>query len=106
MIWDEKLWDRELLEFYKRLIELRQTSPALKKGAFIPRIAENGLFTFEREYGNERVVVCLNNSPVPREYKIGKPYDVLLWGSARIDSCTVSLDPYGFTVLRKATERG
>ncbi len=65
-----------------------------------------GFFTFEREYGNERVVVCLNNSPVPREYKIGKPYDVLLWGSARIDSCSVSLDPYGFTVLRKATEEG
>ncbi len=104
MIWDERLWDRELLEFCKRLIELRKTSPALRKGAFIPGVAENGVFTFEREYGNERVVVCLNNSPVAGEYEIGRPYDVLLSGSARIDSFTLSLDPYGFAVLRKTAE--
>jgi glycosidase len=104
MIWDEKLWDRELLEFYKKLIELRKTSQALRKGVFIPGTADNGLFTFERGYGNERVVVCLNNSPVAVEYEIGKPYDILLSRSARIDTCTLLLDPYAFAVLRKTTE--
>jgi len=101
MIWDENLWDRELLEFCKTLIELRKTSLALRKGAFISGIAEEGLFTFERHYGNERVLVCLNNSPVPRECKIEQLYEALFSEFATIDSCTLSLDPYGFAVLRR-----
>jgi glycosidase len=62
MIWEESRWDRDLLDFYRRLIALRRASPALRRGEYRTLVADDarGLFAFLRIDAHERVVVAFN----------------------------------------------
>lgn len=60
MIWDSI--DNEILRFYKRIIEIRRSSIALKYGTFkhIHTISE--VYSFVRDYEDETIIVLINNS--------------------------------------------
>jgi alpha-glucosidase len=63
MQWDNKGWNRDIQDFYRRLIWLRKTSPALRRGGFqMLNIAENSL-VFQRQSRMQRVIVCANRGP-------------------------------------------
>jgi len=50
-----------LLNFYKKLIRIRKTSPALQRGNFMPLVDDPRIImAFQRQYLDERVVVVLN----------------------------------------------
>ena len=54
----------ELLEHYRKLIRIRNENQALQLGDFVTLITNNPnkIYGFSRSYGNETVIVVLNNS--------------------------------------------
>ncbi|MCB1048698.1 MAG: alpha-glucosidase C-terminal domain-containing protein, partial [Calditrichaeota bacterium] len=59
---DEVAINRDLLEYYRALIHLRNTHPALRTGSFTTLLTDDArrLFAYERRLGEERIVVVLN----------------------------------------------
>ncbi|MGQ0601766.1 MAG: glycoside hydrolase family 13 protein [Anaerolineales bacterium] len=55
-------FDHHLFDHYRRLIHLRNNSPALQVGEFITLVTDdaNGVYAYERRHENERVVVVIN----------------------------------------------
>lgn len=66
MIWDERLQNRELLAYYKKLIRARREISALRRGTYRTVVADDrlGVFGFERRDKSSAAVVLLNNSVV------------------------------------------
>lgn len=64
---DAVAFDRELFEYYRRLIRLRREHPALQTGDFTTlQAGDSGVYAFSRSTGEERIVVVLNMDPVAR----------------------------------------
>ena len=65
MVWDEVSQNRELLNHYKKLINIRKVHPALTQGDFttVHMNPRSNTYGFLRRYGDERIFVILNNSP-------------------------------------------
>jgi cyclomaltodextrinase / maltogenic alpha-amylase / neopullulanase len=72
MIWDEDEWNHELREHFKTLIQIRHENPALRRGSFRTKVADNrrNMFAFERRYHDNYVIVALNNSPTVQDVRI------------------------------------
>lgn len=62
MDWNEKNWDKELLEYYKSLILIRKKSEALRRGTFSWIDTEDDIIAFERKTDKERAIVIINNN--------------------------------------------
>lgn len=54
--------DKELLEHYKFLGEMRKQASVLKDGEYIPLLAQNGVLGFIRENENSKLFVGINTS--------------------------------------------
>ena len=61
---DEVNFDREMFEYYRRLIHIRHSHPALQLGDFQTLLAddERELFAFSRTHENQTIIVVINNS--------------------------------------------
>jgi alpha-glucosidase len=57
MIWDEQAWNSGRREFYKQLIRLRRSSPALRHGGFQMLYAAGETLAFMREAPEERLII-------------------------------------------------
>ena len=66
MAWDSI--DNEILGFYKRIINIRRGSNALKYGTFKHINTNSEVYSFIRDYEDESVIVLINNSD--EEYKL------------------------------------
>ncbi len=60
-----------VLMFYKRLIRLRQTEPALMYGRYIPVHADQQMIAYIREAGETRFLIVLNLSHRPCYFRSG-----------------------------------
>ena len=72
-----------ILNLYKRLIELRQSEPALTAGTYRAAPAEGNILAYMREHGSRRFLVVLNLGAEPAEFRV--PEDI---GGGRIAICT------------------
>ena len=63
--WDETKWNSSLLQFFKKVIEIRKEHPALRRGTFDQLHAQDKLFVFGRTAPNEKLVVALNAGDQP-----------------------------------------
>ena len=63
----------DLFDHYKKLIAIRNSSPALQMGSYNAFFADdkNGLLIFERQYQDEKVIVVINNGD--SEYVVDVP---------------------------------
>jgi cyclomaltodextrinase len=59
--WDERRWDHDLREHYKRCIAMRLSHAALRTGSYRTVYAEGKQFAFERQLDGERFLVAINN---------------------------------------------
>ncbi len=66
MEWDEQRWDYDLLDFYRRLIALRRTSPVLQRGGFQVLAMEEDTLAYQREAPEGRVLVIAHRGEQPR----------------------------------------
>jgi hypothetical protein len=65
-------FDRELFDFYRRAIELRTSSSALRRGElhFLDADDSTRFLAFRREAGEERLVIGLNRGEAPHRWEI------------------------------------
>jgi alpha-glucosidase len=77
MIWDESRWDKDTRAFYKRIIEIRQSHAALRRGALT--VLEADTLVFLRHTGtiNETAVVAINASAQPYRQVVFAPHSHL-----------------------------
>jgi neopullulanase len=68
--WDEADWDHDLLHDFQRLIALRKSHPALRRGSFVPLYASNDVYAFARSLDGETFVIALNTSRENRRIEI------------------------------------
>ncbi len=66
MPWEEAAWDRELLDFHRKLIRLRRSSPALQRGGFQILAVERDGFAFLRASRAGRLITIAQRSPAGR----------------------------------------
>ena len=69
-VWEEKRWNRGLLEHFRRCIALRKAYPALRRGEFRTLLAQNDLYCFARRLDKETVVCAFNTGASARELVI------------------------------------
>ena len=69
--WDERRWNVELHDYYKRCVELRKRHPALRRGSFRVVHSADDVYAFERALGDTRIVVAVNVSRQTRRVALG-----------------------------------
>ena len=69
---DKNEFDPNLFTHYKKLIKIRHDNPAIQKGNFLTKLTDdkNKIYSFSREYENNKVLVILNNSDRKQTVKI------------------------------------
>jgi len=69
---DSVIQNLELRAFYKKLIAIRLSHPALRTGSYQTLLADNAadVFAYQRREGDDVVWVILNNSSAPRILKL------------------------------------
>lgn len=60
-----------MLNLYRRLLALRRAHPALSLGDFALLPAAGGLLAYERQHGEERLIVALNLTRKPLKTDLG-----------------------------------
>lgn len=110
MIWDSEYQNHSILEFYKKLIDIRKNSDALTNGEFRTWIEDNeqGVFGYIRCGNAENIGIILNNSNELRvvntkvEWKCcgNKITDLLSGREYRIDEeVSFEIPPFGCLLL-------
>jgi cyclomaltodextrinase / maltogenic alpha-amylase / neopullulanase len=69
---DKVEFDNELFSYYKRIIAIRNSFPALQLGDFKPILVddENAVLAFERNYKTQEVIVVINNSKTDQQISL------------------------------------
>lgn len=62
MLWDEKRQDKEMFQWYQKLIQLRKSYRSITEGKVVSYQAddEKGILAVTRELGEERVTIVFN----------------------------------------------
>lgn len=63
MVWEPERWNPRVVALYRRLIDLRRTHPALRRGVRRTLLTFNGVFAYRMSLEEDEVIVVLN----PRE---------------------------------------
>ncbi len=70
MVWEPEAWNLKIRKLLKKLIDLRNNSKCLRRGALDVGFSNDRIACYYRGWENERVMVVLNNSKVFREIRI------------------------------------
>nr|WP_275296783.1 alpha-amylase family glycosyl hydrolase [Bacillus sp. REN10] len=62
--------DKDLIDYMKKIGDLRQQLPALTRGSYEPLYEKNGMVVFKREYQDETLVVAINNTDETQKVRI------------------------------------
>jgi cyclomaltodextrinase / maltogenic alpha-amylase / neopullulanase len=75
MIWDESKWNKSLRQFYSKMMSVRNSSPALRRGNYRTLLTddERELFVFERRMDSERMYIAINKNK--KSCKVEFPVD-------------------------------
>ena len=60
MPWEESEWDTQMLDYFKRVIQLRHHQPALRRGSFEQVFAKASCFVFRRDWQNQSLLIAMN----------------------------------------------
>ncbi len=80
--WKESTWDRELLQWIRRLVALRKRMPVLRHGEYVRLLAENDLYAYARVLGEEAFVMVMN--PTGQDRQVSLPCSRLKWENGRV----------------------
>ncbi len=75
----------EAFDFMSKLLHYRRGNDAISKGSLKHFIPDNGLYTYERKYGNRRVVVMMNGRDEEITIPMEQTAEVLRFGSTMHD---------------------
>jgi neopullulanase len=88
----ENTWNHELFADYQRLIALRKSHQALRRGSFIPIHSSGHVFAYLRQHESESFLIALNASNTTRRINI----DV----SPHLDNQTCLRNPWSGAEIR------
>jgi cyclomaltodextrinase / maltogenic alpha-amylase / neopullulanase len=103
---DESLWNTDLLDHFRRLVELRLHYPALRRGLYQGVAASEGSYCFRRELDGQELLVaintseeadklvCADNGTADAILSIGEPAEI----ESAMDGTTITLPPRSATV--------
>ncbi len=100
---DESKDPESVLEFYKRVLKLRHSNPALLDGSYVP-INDNdqNVLSYLRTYKDQTVIVALNMSGAEQTLNIGMSQhgfssidSLIATGKSSVKGDIVTLEPYG-----------
>jgi len=90
-----------LLNFYKRIIEIRKSEPALQRGDFTPLIEDpRHILAYRRRLEDDELVVILNFSSRELQYEIPEGEWVSLLDDQGVISGSINLAPYQVELLK------
>jgi len=101
MPWSKKsLWKNGIYDFYRKIIEIRKSSPAVKDGKFFfLKEYEEPLLAFERKNGSGRIACIMNCSDKPQEAK-PVPGKIIMSENTQTDNGAIfKLLPRGFAII-------
>ncbi len=95
-------------KFYKALLTLRRSNPALAADASYRRLStsnNDAIFSYVREKGGRKVLVILNLSDKEQKFTIndkiiaGNPYNIFLYANEKVDTKhQFNIEPWGHIV--------
>ncbi len=91
-----------LFNYYKKLIRLKQTNPALAKGQFEHAVNDNDkVFSFCRKYKDRKVLIAVNLSGEIQSAVFNEAYRsyILLFGKNTVRNKKIRLNPYEVAVF-------
>jgi glycosidase len=106
---DEVAFDRELFDYYRKLIAMRKASPALRIGDYRTLLADDGrrLFAFARESEGDTVIAIFNADELMHTVELaaadGEWVDLLSADSIKVENglLRVTLPPVSGAVYRR-----
>lgn len=103
MIWDENNQNKDIYNFYKKLISIRKNSEELRYGDIKTLYAKDSVIAFERRYGHKITTIVINNSDrslkVPSQYFKNKE-EILDMSSYQLDDKYAILEPNSAYILK------
>ncbi|GAB4481270.1 MAG: glycoside hydrolase family 13 protein [Anaerolineales bacterium] len=97
---NQAAWDKNLLATLRELIALRKTQPALRRGAYLPLLAENNTLAYARRLENDTLLCVINAAREVRDIQIptaalggqnGQPKHLWGHGTMRSEAGSLSL---------------
>ncbi len=85
MRWDEATWDTDLRAHFQKLIGLRRTAPALRRGGFQQVCAEGGLLVYQRQSQEQRLLVVGYRGPEALQNAV-----IPVWHAGMADGTTLN----------------
>jgi alpha-glucosidase len=93
-----------MLSLYRRLIRLRASSVALRRGRYRTAPAPGGVYAYWREHGDERLLVVLNFASAPKTVETGvrglEPVLATHGGRAHVRGTAVAVRPDQAVIVR------
>ncbi|WP_394897913.1 glycoside hydrolase family 13 protein [Clostridium butyricum] len=68
MIWEKENQNKDMFEYFKKLIKIRKDNKALIYGEYKELCCEDNLIAFERNYNDEHIVVVINNNNEDKKF--------------------------------------
>ncbi|WP_027340313.1 alpha-glycosidase [Halonatronum saccharophilum] len=113
MVWDKDKQDRELFNWYKKLIKIRKDNPALRTGDFklLKKDAVNNIYSFLRTKGDNNIIVAFNNYNIEGVFELELD-DMDYFGDSLTDlisdrsfkvkdkKLTIKINPYDLVILK------
>ncbi|MEK5033602.1 alpha-glycosidase [Paenibacillus sp. FSL R7-0302] len=108
MEWDPERQDRDLFNFYRKLIEIRGSHPALRTGrfTFLEAGAGGSKLAYERSLGDDLIIVLINTEETVQTFRLDvqeRNWENLWTGEAihaERGKLSLRLPAYGFAVLQ------
>ena len=100
---DESKDPESVLEFYRQVLKLRHSNPALLDGSYIPiNESDQNVLSYLRTYKDQTVIVALNMSDAEQTLNIGMSQhgfssanSLVTTGKSSMKGDVVTLEPYG-----------
>ena len=86
-----------MLNYYRRLITLRNGSDVLKHGSFKELYRKNGVYAFRREHEGESLITVINISGKERQAPITGECVISTEGRAALEG---AMKPYEAAIIR------
>lgn len=68
--WNQDEWSNKLYQSIRKLIQIRRSHIALRRGSFCWLKNDSSLVSYERTYGNETILILINNNENAAEFTL------------------------------------
>lgn len=94
---EQQLTSSSLWYWYRELLNLRRSTPALSRGSYQSLTLNNQLLTLKRQYQQTNVVVFINFNTESQTVYVDKPYKILAsFGAQGVHA--IKLQPFGVCI--------